>query len=439
MSYSEIDEGKNYTGFSKALALVRANCKPVGVEELLLDLCNNRVLAETLYSLLDNPSSDVSLKDGFAVRYADIDGVSSKNPVCLKNIGSAFAGTAFSGEVPQGCAVNICSGAPIPAGTDTVIAIELCEVTAECVRIIKGAKKGQNILSAGADLKKGEELAPAGRVLLPGDLGLIASAGISGARVYRKPKVAVIAIGDEVVAPGGHLHPGQLYASNLVTIAAWLDSFGFPCETMVVKDDRKAIRCLIEEVFPTTDVILTSGGAWGSERDLIVGILDELEWNKIFSNVRMGPGKGCTFGLWQAKPVFCLPGGPASNEMAFLQLALPGILRMEGQKRHPLPTSFARLTKGVTSRHRDWAEFKSAVLACKNGEYMVTPYQNRSRLQSIANATCFICIPEGIDALSAGDMIEVQLLTPTFGGLSMVRRRYSRQEKTTDAAGNPNE
>ena len=424
MSYSEIDEGEKYTGFNKALALVRSNCKPVGVEELQLDLCNNRVLAENLYSLLYNPSTDVSLKDGFAVRYEDISTASSKNPVCLKNIGSAFAGTAFKGEVAPGCAVNICSGAPIPIGTDTVIASELCEVTPDCIRIIKAAKKKQNILAAGADLKKGEELAPAGRILLPGDLGLIASAGISHAMIYRKPKVAIIAIGDEVVAPGGFLHPGQLYASNLVTIAAWLDSFGFPCLTGVVKDDRDAIRCKLHELFSDTDVILTSGGAWGSERDLTVGILDELGWNKKFSNVRMGPGKGVSFGLWNNKPVFCLPGGPASNEMAFLQLALPGILRMEGQKRHPLPTVFARLTKDVVSRHRDWAEYKSAVLACKNGEYRVTPYQNRSRLQSIAKSTCFICIPEGVDSLAAGDIIEVQLLTPALGGLSMVRRRY---------------
>jgi molybdopterin molybdotransferase len=428
MSYSEIDEGENYTGFSKALALVRANCKTAGVEELPLDLCNNRILAETLYSLLDNPSTDVSLKDGFAVRYEDVSAASPKNPVCLRNIGSAFAGTAFKGEVAKGCAINICTGAPIPTGTDTIIASELCEVTRDCVRIVKTAKKGQNILAAGADLKKGEELAPAGRLLLPGDLGLIASAGISRARIYRKPRVAVIAIGDEVVAPGGFLHPGQLYASNLVTITAWLDSFGFPCLTGVVKDDKNAIRSKLEELFSGTDVILTSGGAWGSERDLTVGILDELGWHKKFSNVRMGPGKGVTFGLWRNKPVFCLPGGPASNEMAFLQLALPGILRMEGQKRHPLPTVFAKLTKDVVGRHHDWAEYKSAVLAYKNGEYQVTPYQNRSRLQSIANATCFICIPEGADRLEAGAIIEVQLLTPSLGGLSIVRRRYSKQE-----------
>ena len=433
MSYSEIDEGENYTGLARALELVNSNVKPVGIEELPLDLCNKRVLAENLFSLLDNPSSDVSLKDGFAVRYEDVAAASSSNPVCLKNIGSAFAGTAFKGEVPAGCAVNICSGAPIPPGADTVIANELCEATDDCICITKGDNKGQNILAAAADLRKGEELATAGRLLLPGDLGLIASAGIAHARVYRKPRVAVIAIGDEVVAPGGFLHPGQLYASNLVTISAWLNCFGFPCQNAVVKDDKAAIRTELEDLFPVVDAILTSGGAWGSERDLTVGILDELGWDKKFSNVRMGLGKGISFGLWDGKPVFCLPGGPASNEMAFLQLALPGILRMEGQKRHPLPTVFAKLAEDVVSRHRNWTEFKSAVLAFKNGEYLVTPYQNRSRLQSIANATCFIRVPERADVLSAGEIIEVQLLTPAFGGLSIVRchtRPRFRQEAT---------
>jgi molybdopterin molybdotransferase len=112
------------------------------------------VLAEDLVSLLDNPSSNISLKDGFAVRYSDIAGASPDAPVCLKNIGSAFAGTAFIGEVPPGHTVNICSGAPIPAGTDTVIAVELCEEKSSGIYITEGAKPGQNILPSGADLKK---------------------------------------------------------------------------------------------------------------------------------------------------------------------------------------------------------------------------------------------------------------------------------------------
>ena len=268
MSYSEIDEGENYTGLARALELVNSNVKPVGIEELPLDLCNKRVLAENLSSLLDNPSSDVSLKDGFAVRYEDVAAASSSNPVCLKNIGSAFAGTAFKGEVPAGCAVNICSGAPIPPGADTVIANELCEATDDCICITKGANKGQNILAAAADLRKGEELATAGCLLLPGDLGLIASAGIARARVYRKPRVAVIAIGISG-SPAAFIPCSFMPATgNYLRLLNCSVS-----QNAVVKDDKAAIRTELEDLFPVVDAILTSGGQGG---DLTVGILDEL-------------------------------------------------------------------------------------------------------------------------------------------------------------------
>ncbi|MFC1901787.1 molybdopterin-binding protein, partial [Chloroflexota bacterium] len=225
--------------------------------------------------------------------------------------------------------------------------------------------------------------------------------------------VAVVAVGDEVVAPGGHLHPGQLYASNLVTMVAWLASFGIPCDTAVVEDSEAIIKRELRSHLAGADVILTSGGAWGSERDLVVGVLDELGWQVVFHHVRMGPGKGIAFGLWEGKPVFCLPGGPASNEMAFLQLALPGILRMSGENRHPLQTVSARLAENVGGRHRAWTEFKDAVLSCDaEGNYTVKLYRNRSRLQAIASANGLVCIPEGTVFLEPGEVVPVQILAP---------------------------
>ena len=135
----------------------------------------------------------------------------------------------------------------------------------------------------------------------------------------------------------------------------------------------------------------------------------------------MGPGKGIAFGLWEGKPVFCLPGGPASNEMAFLQFALSGIMRVGGQSEPPLPTVFARLTQNLKGRHRAWTEFKDETLSYDSeGNYIVTPYRNRSRLQSIANATCLVCIPEGAESLHAGQVVTVQVLAPTLGGVSIV-------------------
>jgi molybdopterin molybdotransferase len=142
-------------------------------------------------------------------------------------------------------------------------------------------------------------------------------------------------------------------------------------------------------------------------------VLNGLGWREIFHHVRLGPGKGIAFGLWKSKPVFCLPGGPASNEMAFIQLALPGILRICGDTRHPLPTVNARLTESVRGRHTAWTEFKDAVLSRDSkGNYSVRLYTHRSRLQAIASANGLICIPEGVDSLSAGEIVPVQVLAP---------------------------
>ncbi len=416
----EIDEGTNYIGYHDALDLVYSNVPHIGVEELPLDLCAGRIAAEDVVALISNPSSDVSLKDGFAVKSQDAAGASSEHPVRLRVIGSVFAGSQFEGEVSSGNAVKICSGSPIPQGADTVVSDEFCHEAASEVHIRANAEPGRNILRAGEEIKAGSVVIEKGRHLLPGYLGLAAAAGINRIKVYRRPKVAVIAIGDEVVAPGGYLSQGQLYASNLVTICAWLASFGATYDTAVIKDAQDAIRSELLNRLPDADSIITSGGAWGSERDLIVKILDELGWNKLFHRVRMGPGKGISFGILKGKPVFCLPGGPASNEKAFLQFALPGVLRMGGRINHPLPTIPARLTQNIKGRHPNWTEFKDAYISCDiDGNYLVTPYRNISRLQAIAKATCLICIPEGKTSLNAGEIISVQILTTTLEGLSI--------------------
>jgi len=413
-NFTEIDEGTGYVGYQEAFNLVCSNVQPVGVEEIPVGLSVGRVVAENLVALVSYPSGDVSLKDGFIVKSEDVAGASMQQPVCLRVTGSVFAGSRFEGEVTPGSAVKVCSGAPIPRGADAVVSSEFCEeVSPEevCVRAV--AEHGRNVLRAGGEIKAGATIVEKGKVLLPGCLGLAAAAGINGVRVYRRPRVAVVGVGDEVVVPGGHLHPGQLYASNLVTMGAWLASFGIPYDTSVVRDNKDAIKQELLNHLPGADAVLTSGGAWGSEHDLVVGTLDEMGWQEMFHHVRMGPGKGIAFGLLGGKPVFCLPGGPASNEMAFLQLALPGILRMGGENRHPLQTVSARLTETLQGRHRAWTEFKDATLSRDSeGNYIVKLYHNRSRLQAIANATCLVCIPEGAESLNPGDIVTVQILAP---------------------------
>ncbi|MFC2067722.1 gephyrin-like molybdotransferase Glp [Chloroflexota bacterium] len=418
MNSIEIDEGREYIGYQQALKLVYTNVHPIGIDEVNLDLCAGRIVASDLIALVDYPSSDVSLKDGFAVKSEDVSEASPDQPVHLQVIGSVFAGSEFEGVVSTGSAVKICSGSPIPQGTSAVVSDEFCEEGPSGIFVKTHAEHGRNVLSAGEEVKAKTTTAQKGTMLLPGVLGLIAAAGISQAKVYRRPRITIIAVGDEIVTPGRHLLPGQLYASNIVTISAWLASFNISHDTGVVGDNENTIRQELLNNLEKADIILTSGGAWGSERDLVVGVLDNLGWQKIFHHVRIGPGKGIAFGLWQGKPVFCLPGGPASNEMAFLQLALPGILYMTGQCRHPLQTIKARLTQNLKARHRAWTEFREAILYLDTeGNYTATLYRNKSRLQSIAHATCLICIPEDIESLCCGEVVSVQLLIPTSSGL----------------------
>jgi len=412
--YYEIDEGTDYVGYREAFNLIASHVKPVGIEEIPLELGVDRITAGDVVAQVSYPSSDVSLKDGFAVKSVDVAVASMQSTVSLKVTGSVFAGSKFDGEVKRGSAVKICSGAPIPRGSDAVVSAEFCEeISPEEVVVKADAEPGRNILRAGGEVKAGAAIVGKGGRLLPGYLGLAAAAGIHRVSIYRRPVVAVVGVGDEVVAPGENLSPGQLYASNLVTMESWLASFGISCITSVVNDNDESIKQELRRHLPGVDVILTSGGAWGSERDLVIGSLARLGWQEIFHHVRMGPGKGIAFGIWKGKPVFCLPGGPASNEMAFLQLALPGILRMAGDTRHPLQTVTARLTEDLKTRHRAWTEFKDATLTRDSaGNYSVELYRNRSRLQAIASANSLVCIPESTESLKSGQVVPVQILAP---------------------------
>jgi molybdopterin molybdotransferase len=411
---NEIDEGTDYVGYQEALKLIYDNVKIVGVEELPLASSVGRIAAEDVVAAVSYPSADVTLKDGYAVVSADVAKASIRHPVRLKISGSAYAGGRHNHKVMPGSTVKVCSGAPIPSGAEAVVSEEFCEeVSPDEVLVKADAARGRNVLVAGGEVEAGNIIVKKGDRLLPGYLGLAAAAGIHRVGVYRRPVTAVIGVGDEVVAPGANLSPGQLYASNLVTMEAWLVSFSISSSTSIAKDNRTAIKNALTKHIKDADVILTSGGAWGSERDLVVGVLGELGWREIFHHVRLGPGKGIAFGLWEGKPVFCLPGGPASNEMAFIQLALPGILRMCGDKKHPLPTVTARLAENVKGRHPAWTEFKDAVLSRDTqGDYHVRLYKHRSRLQAIASANGLLCIPEGMNALSAGHLVPVQVLIP---------------------------
>jgi molybdopterin molybdotransferase len=305
--------------------------------------------------------------------------------------------------------VRILSGAPVPKGADAVVAEEFTQRFGDTIRVINDAHPGRNILPQGSDVRRGELLVHKGVRLAPPTVGLLAAAGYQSLPVVRQLKVAILATGDEVVAPGEPLQPGKLYASNLVTLAAWCVRYGYAVETFVVRDDADLIRKKLVTCLQDYDVVLTSGGAWSGERDLVVRILDELGWHKIYHRVRIGPGKAVAFGLFAEKPVFCLPGGPPSNHMAFLQLALPGLQKKAGEQDVGLPVQKMRLAKAISGQV-DWTQCVHGRLEETTDIPLFHPLNPPSRLQMMSAADAIVKIPEGQSTIPQGQMVEGQVL-----------------------------
>jgi len=409
---------KNFIGFEEALALTVSSVPTAGTESLALDRLTGKISSQDVVSRVDCPSVDSSLKDGYAVVSSDLKKASRENVIDLEVTGQVTAGSSSKLAISEGQAIEITTGAPIPKGADAVLSKEFCHRREDVISCFNKAEPGRNIFRKGGDIRAGETIASKDEVLSPALIGLLASAGLEKIRVYKSPQVAVIATGDEVIAPGAPLKEGKLYASNMVEICSWLSLFGFSFRTQLVPDSREEIASTIIEQLPHVDAFITSGGAWGSERDLIIRVLESLNWRGVYHRVRMGPGKAVGFGLLEKKPFFCLPGGPPSNEMAFLQLALPGLLAMEGYRHPPFLSVAARLTETVRG-DKDWTQFIHARIERGRDAIAVHPSKKRSRLQSMARKDALIVIPEGREAFSRGEVIDIQVLVPLSPSLGI--------------------
>jgi molybdopterin molybdotransferase len=402
---------QTFIGFKDALDLTLSNVSVGKTEFLPLSQLTGKILAEDVIARVDCPSVSSSRKDGYAVVSSDISEACSRAPVILNVVGNLVAGTSRELKIRRGQAVRITTGAPLPDGADAVLSEEFCRREENTIIAHNTAEAGRNIQAQGREIRRGETVARKNRKLTPALIGLLAAAGLDGALVYKPPKVAVIATGDEVVFPGEPLSKGKLYASNMVELCSWLSLLGLDFTAERVSDRKKDLKYAITKNLPDVDVLLTSGGAWGSERDLILNVAECLNWQGIYHRVRMGPGKPVGFGLLEKKPFFCLPGGPPSNEMAFLQLAIPALLKMKGD--HPVffPVAAARLSKTVNGKN-GWTDFVHARLEYRQNQLWVYPARLKSGLQSMAAKEALIEIPEDRHILSAGEIINIQLLVP---------------------------
>lgn len=389
-------------GYPEALALTLGNISSLDSEIVGLSECQDRVAACDLDALVDSPSVDASLKDGFAVCSRDVEGASSASPVTLRLLGTAAAGTPFAGSMRSACAVRILTGGKIPCGADAVVAGEFATIDGDGVIVTNHSEAGRNVFPRGRDVTRGERLVVRGTRLSPGLVGILAAAGHSDVSVYRRPRVAMIATGDEVVMPGRPLPEGKVHASNLAALNAWCRRFGMAVTMEQVSDGPELIKEGIVRSMESADALITSGGAWTGDRDLVAATLERLGWTRYFHRIRIGPGKAVGFGRLEGKPVFVLPGGPPSNLMAFLAIALPGLLKLEGASGAALPIVPLRIGREVAVRDRDWTQFVAGTVEDGDDGPVFTPLDLESRLRSIATARAVVVVPEGRDGLEQG-------------------------------------
>lgn len=400
---------KRGISLAEALELTFAHIAPLGAETMTLEHIAGRVLSREVVSNVDSPSVDASLKDGYAVQSGDVENAGETSEVILRVVGRAAAGVESTVQVGPGQAARVTTGARLPRGADAVLAEEFATESGDRLICRKTAEPGRNVLERGTDIGRGQVAARAFDHVTPALVGLLATAGIDRVEVFRNPVVCVMATGEEVVAPGKPLPEGSLYASNITEICAWLSQYGIPYRVCFAGDTEPDMVSAIADQMDHVDAFISSGGIWGSEHDLMLKVLEAQEWEGVYHRVRIGPGKAIAFGLLRGRPFFCLPGGPPSNEMAFLQIALPGVLRMCGHTGPAFPTVAARLARSVSGVGH-WTQFVHAKLEKEVGDLMAVPLRQKSRLQMMAQKDGLICIPEGCEELSEGAMVPVQVL-----------------------------
>lgn len=392
-------------GYEKAIELALGNVSPLSKELCSCSEALGRVSWSAVRANNNLPSADSSLKDGYAVKSSDLKTANDSAPVFLKLVGNSITGHKPIIEVKSGTAIRILSGAVIPEGADAVLAEEFTESYSDMVKATADAHFGRNILKTGADILKGQVLVEAGELITPAKVGLLVAGGVTDLYVSRMPSVGLLATGDEVILPGRPLPEGKLYSSNVALQEAWLKSMGIKCLTEACGDSIHALIDHIDRMLLSQDILITSGGAWTGDRDLVIKALDHLNWNPLFHRVRMGPGKAVGMGLLRGKPVFCLPGGPPSNEMAFLMIALPAIAKILGRQNHFMPTFMGTLTEELIDQI-DWTQFVHCDLSIVDGEYWLKPLEMRTRrLSAMGKTKAIVKIPEGVDKLAAGTRV----------------------------------
>jgi len=375
-------------------------------EVVAVTRARDRVLAEDLLAPFDVPPTDNSAVDGYAVASDDVPPAKTRE---LDVVAEIMAGAMFAGTVAPGQAVRIMTGAPMPRGADTVYPQEIVERRGE--RLSVGPiSKGSNVRKRGEDIQAGSVAIERGTVLRPQELGLITSLGQWQVLVHRRPRVALLSTGDEVVEPGSPRKAGQIYDANRFTLRGSIEQCGGDVIDLgIVADARDDLRARLLEAAAVGDVVVTSGGVSVGALDFVKDVLGEIGAID-FWQVAMQPGRPLAFGRVGTAHFFGLPGNPVASMLAFMLFVRPALYKLAGRRRL-FPETAEAVAVEAMSKKKGRREFKRGVVHWKNGrwEARTTGPQGSGILSSMTAGNCLIVLEEPRGDVAVGETVLIEL------------------------------
>jgi molybdopterin molybdotransferase len=390
----------------EAARIILANTAPLGIEEIDALSAEGRVLAETILAPENMPDVPKSAMDGYAIRAAD--GTAERQVIA-----ELTAGNQPGLVIGPGQAARIMTGAPMPSGADSMIPVEQTEEQGGVLRIARLLRPGDYVHTVGQDIAAGAAVLEPGTALGGADIGILATLGVTRIRAYRRPRVAVLATGDEVVEPSTERPAGSVRDSNRYALMAAAREAG--CETIslgIARDDRETQRAAILRGLELADVLITSGGVSMGTRDLIKPILAELG-TVHFGRVAFKPGKPTTFATVNGRLAFGVPGFPVSSLVSFEVFVRPALRALQGDARPNRPLVRVSITAPITPSP-DRPEYQRVVVRWSEGRLAAstTGGQGSSRLLSLRGANALLLVPPGEAAYPAGAELEALLTGP---------------------------
>ena len=373
-------------------------------EALPLVNASGRVLAEAIAADRDLPPFARATRDGFALREQDVASV----PARLRVVSEIRAGGTAGPAITAGQCAEIMTGAPVPEGADAVVMVEFTSRTGDTVEIQRRAEPGQNIVPVGAEARTGAEVIAAGARIRYPQVAVAAAVGKSWVNVYKRPRVAVLATGDELVAVGRAPGPSQIRNSNSYSLSAQLEEAGaIPERLPVAPDEAARLRELIAEGL-RTDLLLLSGGVSMGKYDLVEQVLGEFQAEFLFTGAEIQPGRPVVFGRAGKTYFFGLPGNPISTMVTFDLFVRPMLEALSGASHSPLMFLQARL-KGEVKTKTGLTRFLPALLTGEFDQVQVEPvrWQGSGDIAANARANCYLVVPPDRERIAAGEMVSV--------------------------------